>query len=71
MERAPTPVHEWLVALGKTAEWLIAYANQPGEAVGVTVVVGREASGDRAASSESSSQPAAGTSPQPEPESDG
>jgi hypothetical protein len=39
MTQVPTPLHYWLVALGKTAEWLIRYAAQPGDAAGASVEV--------------------------------
>ena len=39
MTRAPEPWHWWILALGKTIQWLIAYANQPGDAIGGTVKV--------------------------------
>lgn len=39
MDRVPLPLHWWLLAAGKTAQWLIAYANQPGDAVGGAVEV--------------------------------
>jgi hypothetical protein len=42
MDRAPDPLHYWWLALGKTAEWLLAYAKQhapPGPAVSAEVEV--------------------------------
>ena len=39
MKRAPDPLHYWIVALGKTIEWLLAYVRMPGDATSGEVQV--------------------------------
>jgi len=42
MKRAPEPIHWWLVAFGKTVEWLLAYVKThapPGEAASGEVTI--------------------------------